>query len=62
MRRLGDVVGRAGEGEAHPYPISEELSQLIPNCAFIKEWKTGAALDEARIKVKEFLSKHTPGR
>ena len=50
----------AGNDEAHPYPISEELSKLIPNCEFIPEWKSGAALTSARARVKEFLTKHTP--
>jgi pimeloyl-ACP methyl ester carboxylesterase len=52
----------AGNDEAHPYPISEELSQLLPNCDFVKEWKTEPALTAAKAKVKEFLGKHTPGR
>jgi pimeloyl-ACP methyl ester carboxylesterase len=52
----------AGNDEAHPWPISEELSQLLPNCEFIPEWKTGAALTAARARVKEFLAKHTPPR
>jgi pimeloyl-ACP methyl ester carboxylesterase len=52
----------AGNDEAHPYPISEELSKLLPNCEFIAEWKTGAALDSARTRVKDFLAKHTPAR
>jgi pimeloyl-ACP methyl ester carboxylesterase len=52
----------AGNDEAHPYPISEELSKLLPNCEFVAEWKTGAALDSAKIRVKEFLAKHTPAR
>lgn len=52
----------AGNDEAHPYPISEELAKLIPDCAFIPEWKTGAALAAARVRVKEFLIKHTPAR
>jgi pimeloyl-ACP methyl ester carboxylesterase len=52
----------AGNDEAHPYPISEELSKLIPNCEFIPEWKSGAALTSAKARVKEFLSKHTPDR
>jgi len=52
----------AGNDEAHPYPISEELSKLLPNCEFIPEWKTGAALGSARARVKEFLAKHTPAR
>jgi len=50
----------AGNDEAHPYPISEELSKLIPNCEFIPEWKTGPALIAARARVKEFFARHTP--
>jgi pimeloyl-ACP methyl ester carboxylesterase len=52
----------AGNDEAHPYPISEELAKLLPNCEFIPEWKTGAALNSARTRVNEFLAKHTPPR
>jgi pimeloyl-ACP methyl ester carboxylesterase len=52
----------AGNDEAHPGPISDELAQLLPNNEFIREWKTGAALDAARLRVKEFLAKHTPRR
>jgi pimeloyl-ACP methyl ester carboxylesterase len=50
----------AGNDEAHPYPISEELSRLLPNCEFVKEWKTEPALTAAKAKVKELLAKHTP--
>ncbi len=50
----------AGNDEAHPYPISEELAKLLPNCEFITEWKTGAALTTARSRVMEFLARHTP--
>jgi pimeloyl-ACP methyl ester carboxylesterase len=50
----------AGNDEAHPYPISEELSKLLPNCEFVAEWKTGDALTAARARIKEFLAKHTP--
>jgi pimeloyl-ACP methyl ester carboxylesterase len=50
----------AGNDEAHPLPISEELAKLLPNCEFIREWKTGDALTSARARVKEFLTKHTP--
>src|SRR5215472_2361400 len=52
----------AGNDEAHPYPISEELSKLIPNCEFIPEWKTGAALSSAKTRIAAFLAKHTPPR
>ena len=52
----------AGNDEAHPFPISEELAKLLPNCEFIPEWKTGAALVSAKVRVKEFLAKHRPVR
>ena len=52
----------AGNDEAHPYAIAEELSRLLPNCDFIPEWKTGAALTAARARVTEFLAQHTPRR
>ena len=50
----------AGNDEAHPLPISEELAKLRPNCELIREWKTGPALTSARARVNEFLAKHTP--
>jgi len=50
----------AGNDEAHPLPISEELAKLLPKCELIHEWKTGPALTTARTRVKEFLAKHTP--
>src|SRR5215472_515688 len=52
----------AGNDEAHPWPISEELSKLIPGCEFVPEWKTEPALTSAKARVKEFLAKHTPAR
>ena len=52
----------AGNDDAHPYPIAEELSKLLPSCEFIAEWKTGAALDAAKVRVKAFLAEHTPAR
>jgi len=50
----------AGNDEAHPYPISEETARLWPNAGFVKEWKTGVALEDAKRLVGEFLAKHTP--
>jgi hypothetical protein len=50
----------AGNDEAHPFPISEDLAKLLPHCEFIKEWKTGAPLASARTRVKEFVAEHTP--
>jgi pimeloyl-ACP methyl ester carboxylesterase len=52
----------AGNDEAHPYPISEETAKLLPNAEFIPEWKSGAPLEKARERVKEFFAKHTPAR
>ena len=52
----------AGNDEAHPWPISEELSQLIPGCELVKEWKTEPALTAAKAKINELLAKHTPKR
>jgi len=51
----------AGNDEAHPYPIAEDLSKLIPNCEFIADWKSGAALTAATARVKEFLAKQHAG-
>ena len=51
----------AGNDEAHPRPISDELAKLLPNCwAYLTEWKDGAPLETAKAKCKEFLAKHTP--
>jgi pimeloyl-ACP methyl ester carboxylesterase len=47
----------AGNDDAHPRPISEEVAKLLPNCELILEWKTGAALASARARVMEFLAK-----
>jgi len=52
----------AGNDEAHPFPVSEEVAKLLPSCEFITEWKTGAALTAAKPRIKAFLAKHTPGR
>jgi len=48
----------AGNDEAHPLRISEEVATLLPNAEFIREWKQGAALEAAKIRISEFLSKH----
>lgn len=50
----------AGNDEAHPYAIAEETAKLLPNAAFIPEWKSGAPLEAARKRIREFLAKHTP--
>ncbi|MBI4193487.1 MAG: hypothetical protein HY526_00255 [Betaproteobacteria bacterium] len=50
----------AGNDEAHPYPISEETAKLLPDSEFLPEWKEGAPLAAAKVRVKQFLAKHTP--
>lgn len=49
----------AGNDEAHPLPISEELARLLPQCELVREWKEGAALAAARDAIKKFLARHT---
>ena len=34
----------AGNDEAHPFAISEEVAKLLPSAEFVPEWKEGAAL------------------
>jgi hypothetical protein len=51
----------AGNDEAHPRPISDELAQLLPNVdEYITDWKSGAPLENAKARAKAFLAKHTP--
>jgi pimeloyl-ACP methyl ester carboxylesterase len=51
----------AGNDEAHPRPISDELAQLLPSCDdYLTEWKEGAALEKAKARCKAFLATHTP--
>ena len=51
----------AGNDDAHPRPISDELSKLLPNLdGYLTEWKEGAPLEAAKARVKAFLAKHTP--
>src|SRR5438128_12342456 len=50
----------AGNDEAHPFPISEEVAKLLPDAEFITDWKTGAAPEAARPRIMQLLSKPTP--
>jgi pimeloyl-ACP methyl ester carboxylesterase len=50
----------AGNDEDHPFAISEEVATLLPNAEVVPEWKTGAALASAKVRIMEFLAKHTP--
>jgi pimeloyl-ACP methyl ester carboxylesterase len=52
----------AGNDQAHPYAIAEEIAQLLPNAEFIPEWKEGAPLAAATERMKAFLRDHTPVR
>jgi len=49
-----------GNDEAHPFDYAEELARLLPNASFIPEWKTGAALEAATQRIRDFLRQHTP--
>ena len=50
----------AGNDEAHPRAISDEVAKLLPNAEYILEWKEGEPLETAKARVKQFLAKHTP--
>jgi len=50
----------AGNDEAHPFALAEEMAQLAPNAEFIPEWKTGEALVTAIGRIRDFLRSHTP--
>lgn len=50
----------AGNDAAHPFAIAEEIARLMPNAEFIPEWKEGQALAEAKARIKQFLTDHTP--
>jgi pimeloyl-ACP methyl ester carboxylesterase len=50
----------AGNDDAHPFAVAEELARLAPNVQFIPEWKEGAALTAALTRIREFLKANTP--
>jgi pimeloyl-ACP methyl ester carboxylesterase len=51
----------AGNDDAHPRPISDECSKLLPNMSeYVLEWKSGDPLIAAQAKIKSFLAKNTP--
>jgi hypothetical protein len=50
----------AGNDEAHPFAIAEEIAQLLPKAEFIAEWKQGEALTAATTRMQQFLAEHTP--
>ena len=50
----------AGNDEAHPRPISDETAKLLPDAEYIVEWKEGAPLAAAKVRVEQFFAKHTP--
>ena len=52
----------AGNDEAHPLAISEEVAKLLPHAEFVREWKEGGALTSAKTRIKQFLAEHTPAR
>ena len=50
----------AGNDDAHPRSISDEVAKLLSDNEYITDWKAGAALEAARPRVMAFLAKHTP--
>ena len=52
----------AGNDAAHLFAISEEVAQLLPHAECIPEWKDGAPLASAQVRMQQFLMEHTPVR
>ncbi len=50
----------AGNDDAHPRPISDECSKLLPHAEYLLEWKAGEPLAVAQAKCKSFLAQNTP--
>ena len=57
---LTPLLLMAGNDDAHPRPVSDEIAKLMPNVEYIPDWKTGAALEAAKPRIRQFLAKHTP--
>src|SRR5262249_4421154 len=49
----------AGNDAAHPFAISEEVAQVLPHAECIPEWKDGAPLASAKVRMQQFLMEHT---
>ena len=49
-----------GNDEVHPYRIGEEIAELAPHAELIPEWKKGAALEQAKARIREFFLAHVP--
>ncbi len=49
----------AGNDEVHPFAIAEETAKLLPDAEFIPVWKEGAPLAAAKVRIEQFLAKHT---
>jgi len=50
----------AGNDEVHPFAIAEETAKLLPNAEFVPQWKEGPPLEAVKIRIKQFLARHTP--
>jgi pimeloyl-ACP methyl ester carboxylesterase len=50
----------AGNDEAHPFAIAEEIANLLPNAEFIPDWKQGEPLAVATQRMRRFLADQTP--
>ena len=54
-------VGAADGPDAKGWTV-EEVARLLPDAELVTEWKTGPALASTKVRIREFLAKHTPGR
>lgn len=47
-----------GDDPYHPASISDRIAALAPNVEYVREWKEGAARDEAAVRMRAFLREH----
>lgn len=50
----------AGNDEAHPYAVSEELAALASNAELIPEWRSGPPREAAIQRIRAFLHSNVP--
>ncbi len=48
-----------GDDKPHPTATGLELAELLPQAEILRHWKGPAHLDAQRVRVLEFLAKHT---
>lgn len=51
----------AGNDNFHPRAVAEEISDLAPDAELVIEWAGEDRYEATRERIRDFLSRHTPG-